>query len=148
MLHLSKYMHDHMWDARVGTFTDRRLKAVYGPQAAAAGSQPPMASPSNAAAGHGAAAAASSSAISSQQSQLQPLTEHSDVRSIGAYWTLLAGTVAAERLDPFTAHLDDPATFNRINRVPSLSASHPQYQESGEWPRRASDGSEVSTVNH
>jgi len=56
------------------------------------------------------------------------------VRHIGAYWALLAGVVPPERLDRFIAHLDDPREFNRPHRVPSLAASHPDYNpEGGYW---------------
>jgi glycogen debranching enzyme len=53
------------------------------------------------------------------------------VKHIGAYWALLAGMVPPARLERFIAHLDDPAEFNRVHRVPSLAASHPQYDHDG-----------------
>jgi hypothetical protein len=56
---------------------------------------------------------------------------NTDVLSIGAYWALLAEIVPADRLDRFVAHLDDPRTFNRPHRVPSLAASHPAYDAKG-----------------
>lgn len=52
-------------------------------------------------------------------------TDLSTTRTVGAYWTLLAGIVPPERLGPFTAALDDPATFNRPVRVPSLVRAFP-----------------------
>jgi hypothetical protein len=57
------------------------------------------------------------------------------VRSIGAYWALLAGAVPPERLEPFLAHLDDPATFKRPHRVPSLAADTPGYDPVGDYWR-------------
>jgi len=59
----------------------------------------------------------------------------SPVRSIGAYWALLADAVPPERVAPFVAHLDDPAKFNRPLRVPSLAASDPGYAQDGAYWR-------------
>lgn len=56
-----------------------------------------------------------------------------DVLSIGAYWALIAAVVPHARLDRFVAHLDDPRTFNRPHRVPSLAASHPAYRGDGDY---------------
>ena len=53
------------------------------------------------------------------------------VKHVGAYWALLAGVVAPDRMDRFIAHLDDPAEFNRPHRVPSLAHSHPDYRPNG-----------------
>jgi glycogen debranching enzyme len=55
----------------------------------------------------------------------------SEVRTIGAYWALLAGAVPRERVAPFVGHLEDPAGFGRPHRVPSLSADHPEYDPGG-----------------
>jgi hypothetical protein len=61
----------------------------------------------------------------------------SGTKTIGAYWTLLAGAVPPERLAAFVAHLDNEATFNRPHRVPSLSADHPDYDPAGGYWRGA-----------
>lgn len=53
------------------------------------------------------------------------------VKSIGAFWALLAGIVPRERLPRFIAHLEDEAAFNRPHRVPSLAADDPAYQPGG-----------------
>jgi hypothetical protein len=58
---------------------------------------------------------------------------NSDVMSIGAYWALLANVVPPQRLERFVAHLDDPRTFNRPHRVPSLAANHPRYRAVGDY---------------
>jgi len=64
----------------------------------------------------------------------------SSVKSIAAYWTLLAGVVPPKRLKPFVAHLCDRKTFNRPHRVPTLSADNPEYKatggywQGGVWP--------------
>jgi glycogen debranching enzyme len=62
------------------------------------------------------------------------------VKSIGAYWALLAGAVPANRLETFVAHLSDPKAFLRHHRVPSLSADSEGfdagggYWKGGVWP--------------
>lgn len=53
------------------------------------------------------------------------------VKTIGAYWALLADAVPADRLDAFVAHLDNPDEFKRPHRPPTLSADHPQYDPYG-----------------
>ncbi len=55
----------------------------------------------------------------------------SGVKTIGAYWALLADIVPEERLPGFIAHLENPKEFKRPHRVPTLSADHPQYREDG-----------------
>ncbi len=55
----------------------------------------------------------------------------SGVKTIGAYWTLLAGLVPEERLERFVGHLDNENEFKRPTRVPSLSADHPLYDPQG-----------------
>jgi hypothetical protein len=55
----------------------------------------------------------------------------STLKSIGAYWALLADIVPEDRLDRFVAHLDNPAEFNRPHRIPTMSADHPQYGPNG-----------------
>lgn len=53
------------------------------------------------------------------------------VKTIGAYWALLANVVPTERMPRLLAHLSDPASFNRAHRVPSLSADTPGYDPDG-----------------
>jgi hypothetical protein len=55
----------------------------------------------------------------------------SRVRTIGAYWALLAGVVPLERIGRFVGHLRDPESFGRPHRVPSLPADHPEYDPDG-----------------
>lgn len=58
----------------------------------------------------------------------------SGVKTVGAYWALLAGVVPPERVAPFVGHLRDPQGFGRPHRVPSLSADHPEYRgDGGYW---------------
>ncbi len=55
----------------------------------------------------------------------------SGVKSIGAYWSLLADIVPEDRLPRLIAHLNNPREFNRPHRIPTLSADHPVYEELG-----------------
>ena len=56
------------------------------------------------------------------------------VKSIGAYWALLADIVPKDKLDRFVAHLDNENEFKRPFRVPTLSADHPDYRgDGGYW---------------
>ncbi|MGI4792466.1 MAG: MGH1-like glycoside hydrolase domain-containing protein [Janthinobacterium lividum] len=53
------------------------------------------------------------------------------LKTIGAYWALLAGVVPPERVERFLSHFHDPATFCRPHQVPTLSADHAQYDPAG-----------------
>ena len=59
----------------------------------------------------------------------------SGVKTVGAYWTLLAEIVPKERAAAFIAHLNNEKEFKRPNRIPSLSADHEQYEgeDGGYW---------------
>lgn len=57
------------------------------------------------------------------------------VKSIGAYWTMLAGITPKERVERFVAHLDNEKEFKRPFRIPSLSADHTEYYEYGDYWR-------------
>lgn len=57
------------------------------------------------------------------------------VKSVGAYWTMLAGITPKERADKFVAHLDNENEFKRPFRIPTLSADHPEYYEYGDYWR-------------
>lgn len=57
------------------------------------------------------------------------------VKTIGAYWGLLADVVPSERIKAFIAHLENPEEFKRPNRIPSLSADHPEYDPNGGYWR-------------
>ena len=48
-------------------------------------------------------------------------------KSIGAYWTLIAGLVPEDRRADFIAHLENEGEFKRKWMIPSLSADHPLY---------------------
>ncbi|MEO7048281.1 MAG: trehalase family glycosidase [Ferruginibacter sp.] len=55
----------------------------------------------------------------------------SDVKTIGAFWALLAEIVPSRELPGFLAHLSDTTEFCRPHRIPSLSADHPKYDPKG-----------------
>lgn len=61
--------------------------------------------------------------------------QHNHVKSIGAYWALLADIVDESRLERFVAHLENPDEFKRSHRIPSLSADHGEYQAHGDYWR-------------
>lgn len=55
----------------------------------------------------------------------------SKVKTVGAYWTLLAGIVPPETAAPFIDHLRRESEFARPNRIPTLSADDPHYRADG-----------------
>lgn len=57
------------------------------------------------------------------------------VKSVGAYWALLADIIPKERLDRFVAHLDNEKEFKRPCRIPTLAADHPEYKSDGGYWR-------------
>jgi Trehalase len=60
-------------------------------------------------------------------------TPYSSVKTVGAYWTLLAGAATPERAKLMIQELDNPRTFNRPVRVPSLAATDPHYRADGAY---------------
>jgi len=59
----------------------------------------------------------------------------SRVKTIGAFWALLANIAPLERVERLIAQLEDPRTFNRPHRVPTLAADHEDYNPLGEYWR-------------
>jgi hypothetical protein len=55
------------------------------------------------------------------------------VKSIAAYWALLAGVVPVERMPRFTAHLDNEQEFARPHRPVTLSADNSSYAPDGNY---------------
>jgi hypothetical protein len=51
----------------------------------------------------------------------------SPVKTVGAFWALLADLLPPERRSRLVAQLDNPATFGRPHGVPSLAADQPHY---------------------
>ncbi len=59
--------------------------------------------------------------------------QQNQVKSIGAYWALLADVVDELKIARFVKHLENPDEFCRLHRIPSLSADHEQYQPYGDY---------------
>ncbi len=57
----------------------------------------------------------------------------SSVKTVGAYWTLLAGLVPNERVKSFVLHLENKNEFSRKSGIPSLSADHPEFAPEGNY---------------
>lgn len=53
------------------------------------------------------------------------------IKTIGAYWALLADVVPKERMDRFVEHLANENEFRRVHRVPSLAADTEGYDPDG-----------------
>lgn len=63
--------------------------------------------------------------------------ERTTVKTIGAYWTLIAGVASADRAKRLVKELEDSKTFGRPNAVPTLAASEPLYDSKGGYWRGA-----------
>jgi hypothetical protein len=59
--------------------------------------------------------------------------ELSTMKHIGAYWALLAGCIPDIHIPAFIAHLDNQSEFNRVHRIPALSADDPHYSGTGDY---------------
>jgi hypothetical protein len=57
------------------------------------------------------------------------------VRTIAAYWTLLAGVASPEQAAALVAELKNPETFGRPNLVPTLAANQAGYEPGGGYWR-------------
>jgi glycogen debranching enzyme len=53
------------------------------------------------------------------------------VKHIGAFWSLLARCVPADRAEDFIAHLNNENEFKTEHRVPTLSKDHEEYNPLG-----------------
>ena len=58
---------------------------------------------------------------------------HNYVKTVGAYWALLADIVPKERAEAFISHLDNEKEFKTPNRVPALSKDDPNYRADGDY---------------
>lgn len=54
-------------------------------------------------------------------------------KGIGAYWSLFTDVLTKEQLDRMVGELKNPETFNRLHRVPSLSADNSKYNPKGRY---------------
>jgi hypothetical protein len=57
------------------------------------------------------------------------------IKTIAAYWTLLAEVASKEQATDLVAELNNPQTFQRLNRVPTLAADQPGYDPQGGYWR-------------
>jgi hypothetical protein len=59
------------------------------------------------------------------------------VKTVAAFWTLLAGVAAKAQAEALAAELRDPETFGRLHPVPTCAASEPGYLKQGGYWRGA-----------
>jgi glycogen debranching enzyme len=59
------------------------------------------------------------------------------VKSIGAYWTLIARVASPSQAGALAGELRNPGTFGRSNLVPTLAADEPGYDPAGGYWRGA-----------
>ena len=57
--------------------------------------------------------------------------QRAPIKTIAAFWALLAGVAAPAQADALAAELDNPKTFGRRHRVPTLAADQPGYNPLG-----------------
>ena len=55
------------------------------------------------------------------------------VKTIASFWPLWARITDEHQVEKLVLHLNDPNTFNRTHRVPTLSADHPKYVKTGHY---------------
>jgi glycogen debranching enzyme len=58
-----------------------------------------------------------------------------NVKTIAAYWTLLAGIADPEKAAGLVAHLQNPAEFKRVHLVPTVPADQAGYHPKGDYWR-------------
>jgi hypothetical protein len=57
------------------------------------------------------------------------------VKTIAAYWTLLAGVASPHQARALASELENPATFKTIHRIPTLAADEREFAAGGEYWR-------------
>jgi len=60
-----------------------------------------------------------------------PLGQLTGVKHIGSYWALFSEILLDFDEEKFIAHLSNPMEFNRLHRIPALSADHPSFDPNG-----------------
>ncbi len=53
------------------------------------------------------------------------------IKTIAAFWTLVAGVASKDQADALVAELNNPGTFKRLHRVPTLAADQKDYDPKG-----------------
>lgn len=61
--------------------------------------------------------------------------ERTPIKTIAGYWVLLAGAATREQADALVAELNNPKTFGRPHRVPTLAADQAGYNKYGGYWR-------------
>lgn len=61
--------------------------------------------------------------------------ERAPVKTVAAYWTLLANVPSPEQARALVKQLSNPATFGRLNRVPTLAEDEPGFEPTGGYWR-------------
>jgi len=59
------------------------------------------------------------------------------VKTIAAFWPLLAKVASREQAEALATQLENPGTFKRLHRVPTLAADEPGYDPAGGYWRGA-----------
>lgn len=57
----------------------------------------------------------------------------STTKGIGAYWALYTNVLDTKKMDRMVKELQNPKTFNRKYKIPSLSADNEKYKENGRY---------------
>jgi hypothetical protein len=61
--------------------------------------------------------------------------ERAPVKSVAAYWALLAKVASPAQASALVKELDNSATFGRLNRVPTLAGDEPGFEPTGGYWR-------------
>src|ERR1019366_2896239 len=62
---------------------------------------------------------------------LKPDNRRAPVKTVAAYWTLIAHVAPADHAKDLAAELKNPRTFGRLNAVPTLAADQTGYDPNG-----------------
>jgi hypothetical protein len=65
-------------------------------------------------------------------------------KTVASFWPMWGRITEARHVEGLVEHLNDPDSFNRPHRVPTLAADHPDYSEKGDYWR----GSVWAPTNH
>jgi hypothetical protein len=66
---------------------------------------------------------------------LKPDGQRTGIKTVAGFWVLLAGVATPEQAGDLVAELNNPKTFGRPYRVPSLAADQPGYDKNGGYWR-------------
>ena len=57
--------------------------------------------------------------------------QRAPIKTVAAFWALLAGVASPDQAEALAAELENPKTFGRPHRVPTLAADQPGYDPKG-----------------